>query len=114
MPRVPATNEHETEDGLTPDEREQMIEEVAQKIVNRGMETPAIMFLEMHKPVAFLASQTMLVASPVLAPVFGVEGIERYSRLFSTQENVERLIERIEELALQKDVERRKRKKSEQ
>ncbi len=116
MPRVPTTNEHETEDGLSPEEREKLIDELAQRIVNRGMETPAIMFLEMHKPVAFLASQTMLVASPVLAPVFGFEGVERYSRLFSTQENVERLIQRIEDLALQKDVEKRKRKrgKSEQ
>jgi hypothetical protein len=111
MPRIPATNENEIEDGLSPEDREKLIDELAQKIVKRGMETPAIMFLEMHKPVSFLASQTMLVASPFLAPIFGFEGVERYSRLFSTQENVELLIRRIEDLALQKDVERRRRKR---
>ena len=86
-------------DELAPDERDRLIDELAQKIVRRGMETPSIMFLEMHKPVAFLASQTMLVASPFLTPMFGPEGVRKYSQLFGNSENVELLIRRIEDLS---------------
>lgn len=101
MPNVPLTDENNGE--LSPEDRDKMIDELAEKIVDRGMETPAIMFLEMHKPVSFLASQTMLVASPFLAPVFGFEGMQRYSALFSTLDNVELLIQRIEDLSEAKD-----------
>lgn len=84
---------------LSPEERDKLIDELARKVVDRRLETPAILFLEMHKPVTFLASQTMLVASPFLVPLFGLEGVQKYSRLFSTRENVELLIQRIENLA---------------
>jgi len=87
------------DDQLTPEERDKLINELAQKVVDKRMETPAIMFLEMHKPVTFLASQSMLVASPFLVPLFGAEGVQKYSRLFSSVDNVELLIERIEELS---------------
>lgn len=96
---APSEPEEYSEDQLSAEERERLIDELAQKIVDRHMETPAIMFLEMHKPVTFLASQSMLVASPFLVPLFGAEGVEKYSRLFSSVDNVERLIERIEELS---------------
>lgn len=87
------------DDQLTPEERDKLINELAQKVVDKRMETPAIMFLEMHKPVTFLASQSMLVASPFLVPLFGAEGVQKYSKLFSSVDNVELLIERIEELS---------------
>jgi len=81
---------------------------LARKIVSRRLETPAILFLEMHKPLAFLASQSVLVASPVLVPIFGREGVERYSQLLSTQENVELLIRRIEDLSEERDAKAQK------
>ncbi len=103
----------QTDEELSPEELDKLIDELARKVVDRALETPAIMFLEMHKPVAFLASQSMLVASPILGPLFGREGIERYSQLFSTQENVELLIRRIEDLAEERDAERRRQKDTE-
>lgn len=91
---------------LSVQDRDRLVDELARKIVGRRLETPAVFFLEMHKPVTFLASQSALVASPFLAPLFGREGIERYAALFSTQENVELLIRRIEELASERDAEK--------
>lgn len=87
------------DDELSPEERDKLITELAQKVVGKRMETPAIMFLEMHKPVTFLASQSMLVASPFLVPLLGAEGVRKYSRLFGSVDNVELLIERIEEMS---------------
>jgi len=92
------------EEELSAEERDKLIDGLARKIVNRRLETPAIFFLEMHKPVTFLAGQSMLMASPFLAPLFGRENVDRYSELFSTQDNVELLIRRIEELAEEREA----------
>ena len=100
----------QTDDELRPEDRDRLIDELARKVVDRRLEMPAILFLEMHKPVTFVASQSILVVSPLLAPLFGRESIEGYSHLFSTQENVELLIRRIEDLAEERDLETRKRK----
>ena len=85
------------------EERDKLIEDLARKIVDRKLETPAILFLEMHKPVAFIGSQALLVASPILAPLFGLEGPEKYSRLFSSIDNVEMLIQKIEDVSEGRD-----------
>lgn len=93
---------------LSDEERNQLIDELAQKIVDRRLETPAILFLEMNKPVSFLAGQSMMVASPLLVPLFGADGVRKYSQLLSTSENVERLIRRVEDLSIDRDAKKRK------
>ena len=95
---------------LSAEERDKLIDELARKVVSRRMETPAILFLEMHKPVTFLASQSILAASPFLVPLFGPEGVRRYVHLFRSRENVELLIRRIEDLADEREAEKRAKK----
>ena len=109
MPYPPTPQE--VEGDLSPEERDKMIDELARKIVSKGMETPAILFLEMHKPVAFMAGQSLLVAGPFLAPLFGIEGVNRYSSLLSERGNVELLIRRIEDLSAEKDAQKKKERK---
>ena len=40
---------------LTPERAAELAEKMASWLVKRGLETPAVIFLEMHKPLAFLA-----------------------------------------------------------
>ncbi len=87
---------------VTPEERDRVIETVAGGITRRGMETPAILFLEMHKPISFFASQGLIVTSPFIAPFIGLENLRIAARLMEKRENVELLIQRIEELAIEK------------
>lgn len=82
---------------LSEAERDRLIESLAQKVHRYHMESAAILFLEMHKPLAYVASQSMLLGSGFLAPLFGPENVQKYAKLFETRENVERLIVRIEE-----------------
>jgi hypothetical protein len=84
---------------VTDKDRDTFIEAVAQRVVKMRMEAPAIFFLEMHKPLAFVAGQSLLVASPVLAPFFGIDKVGQASEIMSDRANVERLIRRIEELS---------------
>jgi hypothetical protein len=91
---------------LADDERDRIIEKIAQETVKRGMETPAVLFLEMHKPVSFFASQSLVVFSPFTAPFVGLENVQVASKLMEKRENVELLIRRIEELSVERNAER--------
>lgn len=86
------------DDELTDERRDELIDKLAGKVVKYGMSIPAVLFLEMHKPFAFLASQTAILASGFLAPFVGIQNVQEYSKLMETRDNVERLIRRIENL----------------
>lgn len=81
---------------LLPDEAEQIGEALASRVVRMGLATPAILFLEMHRPLSRLAGQAVVVASPVLAPVFGLEGVGNFSRLVYHPGGIDLMIEKIE------------------
>jgi hypothetical protein len=91
------------DDGSEQQDVEQAIEEIASEVVRRKLEAPAILFFEMNRPLAFIGSQALIVATPLLGPLFGPEKMARYSKLLSKRENVEKLIDRIEELSREKD-----------
>lgn len=84
---------------LTPEERDRLLERVARQVVRRRLEVPAILFLELHRPLAFLSSQALILFTPLLGPAFGLENLQRLTRLMADRENLDRLIERIEALA---------------
>ena len=85
----------------------EIIEAVARRIVARRLETAAVLFLEMHKPLAFLASQAAVVATPILGLFAAPQEIECICRLLGSQQAVESLIARIEALAAQRSEEAR-------
>lgn len=89
---------------LTEEQKNEVIESLAQKVAGKRLEMPAVLFLEMHKPLSFVASQSLLVAMPFLAPFFGAQGVADFSKLFSERENVEALIDRIEQLSAEADA----------
>jgi hypothetical protein len=82
---------------LSEAERDRLIESVVQKVHRYKMESAMIFFLEMHKPLAYVASQSILLGSGFLAPFFGPENVQKYAKLLESRDNVELLIRRIEE-----------------
>lgn len=83
---------------LTEEQTSELIERLAQWSVRKGLGAAAVLFLELHKPLTFIASQTAIVFSPFLIPFLGFDRVDQYTQLFQSRENVERLIQRIEEL----------------
>lgn len=81
---------------LTDEEEEQLIEKAAGEILKRKLATPAILFLEMHKPLGYIGSQAAIALSPFIVPLFGFDFVNNYSRLFSKRDNIEKLIVRLE------------------
>ena len=88
---------------ITPEEETEIIEWVALQLYKYGMETAAIMFLESLKPISrYGSSMGQMFVSPLL-PFLGdnimVKG-DKAMRVFEEHENVERLIQRLEDLAV--------------
>lgn len=83
---------------LNDDEENELIDDIARMIVNRGLETPAIILLEVTRPISFIASQLAVVALGPLFWLFELEG-PKYTAVFMKRGNVGRIINRIETLA---------------
>jgi positive regulator of sigma E activity len=83
-------------DELTEDQEKELIQKAAQEIRKRKLQAPAVLMLEMHKPLAFLSSQAAIVFSPFLVPFLGFDNVNDYSRLFAKRDNIERLLLELE------------------
>jgi hypothetical protein len=81
---------------LTYEQEEKLIEDAAVMIEKRRMVMPAIMVLEMHKPLHNVAANTGVTLAPFLVPILGFDLMNNYTRLLRNQQNVERLIRRLE------------------
>lgn len=81
---------------LTEEETEALIRKATEEVAKRRMQSPAILFLEMHKPLSNIAANATVVFAPFLVPFFGFDAVNDYSRLMTKRENVERLIQSIE------------------
>lgn len=85
---------------------EEKIEKVATRISQMGLETPAIIFLEAHRPLTFFANQGLIFLAPILYPLFGGK-TEEAAAFFEERENLEKLIKRIEEKARERNEQER-------
>lgn len=91
-----------------PGERESVLDQIADGVVKRGLSVPAILALEMHRPIAFTLSQGVVVATPFLGPLLGLNRMRNASRLLAEPGGVEALIRRIEDRTVAQDAPRRK------
>ena len=82
---------------MNPDE--EFIHRVAKRIHKSGLITPAVLFLEMSKPLALLGSHAMVFFGPMITPFINAEGYYRAAEIFEEPKNVEKLITEIEKLA---------------
>ena len=62
-----------------------------------GMSAPAILLLEMHAPLAFLASQLLFATQPFIGWLAGDRLISDLAYLLEEPENVKQLVTRLEE-----------------
>ena len=81
---------------------DELVEKIAKKVVEIGMEAPAVLALESVRPLSFIGSQ---LGRAMIAPWFGIFGwdamnkADNFMEVFEDKENVKKLVRRIEELA---------------
>ncbi len=81
---------------MSEERKEKIIEKISDEVCKRKLETPTILFLEMHKPVANIAGHAAIAVSPFIMPFFGFENTDDYSQFFSSRENIEALIQTLD------------------
>jgi len=75
------------------------LERLARAIVDRGMETPAIILLETVRPLNFVTGQTMLAAWPLIKMAHDWIDYREVAKALEDRRTLGDLAARIEELA---------------
>ena len=78
--------------------RSELVEKLAEAVARRGLRTPAIWLLEMHKPLGFLGAQALLFFQPLLGVMAGDDVVRDYAALLEDPTGVEHLLERLEQV----------------
>lgn len=78
----------------------QFIQNVAKKIHDTELVTPAVFFLAMTKPLSLLGSHFLVFFGPIINAFIRAENYYRATELMEEPENIERLIKEIEALEL--------------
>jgi hypothetical protein len=73
-----------------------LLERAADAIVQRGMATPAILFVESLGPMNFLGSQALHFFTPILNVVFSQKDVERVALLLERRDVLPKLASLIE------------------
>ena len=74
------------------------IRRVAARIHRSGLVTPAVLFLELTKPLALIGSHAMIFFGPIINAFINMDGYYKAAELFEEPANVELLIREIEKL----------------
>ncbi len=83
---------------LSVDRQEELVDSLARRLDRWGLAGSAIALLEAHKPLSFIASQTLLILQPLATLLLGDLPVEEYSLLFADRTSIERIICRLEQL----------------
>ena len=92
------------DEDLSEEQTAKLIDRAAREICRRKLQTPAILMLEMNKPILPVAAHASIAFAPFAVPFVGFDMFNDYSRLVAKRENVERLLVRIEEMTKSGDT----------
>jgi len=77
---------------LTESEIDLLLARFADKITERRMAIPAILFLEMHKPLTTLLHQASMVSISLVTPLVGAKFGQKFLQVLESRKNIETLI----------------------
>ncbi|RMG19294.1 MAG: hypothetical protein D6729_05695 [Deltaproteobacteria bacterium] len=78
------------------EEEARLLDRIAEEVVRRRLEVPAIFLLESMKPLSFVGAQAMHFFQPIVAAFLPPDGWDRLASLLERRETLEALIRRIE------------------
>ena len=91
---------------VTPEDEDEMIKNIAQKIHKSGFNVAAILMIQGVKPLSFIGAQMgRFFVSPFLLAFDKNVGIgaEKFLQIFEERDNMEKLIKAVEELKREED-----------
>jgi hypothetical protein len=75
---------------------QQLFEQLTARISQWGLALPAIVLLQVTKPVSFIASQGLLLFQPLLGFLYDDGRITDYAELLADRANIDHLIAQLE------------------
>ncbi|MDZ7795700.1 MAG: hypothetical protein U5N56_01055 [Candidatus Marinimicrobia bacterium] len=91
---------------------DKMIDSIARKIVARRLSVPAVLFMEVMKPLNFFGAQALNFFGPIIESFLKKDNrYYDFTEMLEKRENVERILQRIEELENETPEKPRKEKK---
>ena len=76
---------------------EHLIEHLAEQISRWRLNVPAILLLQVTRPLGFIASQGLLLCQPLLSFVYDAPRVADYAELLADRASMDRLVARLEE-----------------
>ena len=76
----------------------ELISDLAENVVSRGMAVPAIFFLDMVKYLSFFGGQLMVFFGPIITAFISPQSYYKFAELLEDRNNVEFLLVEIERL----------------
>ena len=82
------------------EELDEFVNKFAKVIVDKQMSAPAIMALEMAKPIALIGQSTLMIFGPLLDLLFDSVKMEKFQAVIGDRKRIEQLMTTIEDLEL--------------
>ena len=93
----------EREGAVEPTETQrEVVDRLCRQVAERGLTTPALIFLESVRPLNFVSSQTLQFFAPILSVVADPQACEDLAAFLEHRGSVDFLCKRIEELEREK------------
>jgi hypothetical protein len=90
---------------LVPDEAQaQLVDRICREIVRRRLTTPAMMALEMGRPLNFLSAQVLTFFQPFLTVVGDASAYERFTSFLEQRGALDYIAARIEAIEAERSV----------
>ena len=80
------------------DEQRIPVDKICREIVRRHMTTPALLFLEMSRPLNFIGSQMLHFFQPLISALTESHGPEHFARFLEKRGSIDYICRRIEDL----------------
>jgi len=80
------------------EEQRAAVDKICREIVRRHLTTPALLFLEMSRPLNYIGSQTMHFFQPLIGVLTDSKGPEHFALFLEKRGSIEYICRRIEDL----------------
>ena len=94
------SEEAELSSKFSSEELDEFINSLAKLIVSKQMSAPAIMTLEMAKPLSLVGQSTLMLFGPLLDLIFDSVKMEKFQAVIGDRNRIEQLMNTIEDLEL--------------
>lgn len=90
------------------EEQKEVVDLVTSEVVKRRMTGPALLFLEMSRPLNFIGAQAMHFLQPIISAVLTSDKYDQFAKFLEHRKSIDYMTERIEYFENEKEMKGKK------